>query len=151
MQKENKKYLQPNRLTRVSASTGRIEFRAVVENDVTVDNIKDSDFWSLVSTNFINAGTLPRIEIIPDDVSWLIDAVILDRSKSHAVVYPINQVEFKNVEQKGDAADGLFVKYRGPANKFAVINSKGNVIREGFQRKEDADNFLREHRKVISI
>jgi hypothetical protein len=149
MSKDNK-ILNPNRFTRVNVSTGRVEFRAVVENDVTVEDIKDANFWSLVAIQFTTAGILPRIEIVPDDVSWLIDAVVVQSSKGHAVLKILNgPVDLSGAAENGvQSEDGLRVTYGGPHAKHRVVNGNGQVIKEGMT-KQEAELFLDNHRKVV--
>lgn len=152
MKKENEqKKLQPNRLKRIGVSTGRTEFRAVVENGTTVEDILKADYWSLVATQFVPAGTLPRVEIIPDDVSWLIDAVVVQCGKSHAVVKVLNgPIEFGSVEEEVVSDDGLKVTYGGPHVKFRVVNAGGQVIKDGME-KDEAHTFLKSHRKAVGM
>ncbi len=142
--------LAPSRLTRVGVMTGRTYFRAVVESGTTQADIEKADFWSLVATNFIQAGMLPRIEIVPDDMSWIIEAVVLQCGKTHAVVRTINKVEFSSVEEPVVDDDGFKISWGGPHAKHRVLDKNGGVVKDGMG-KEEAEIFLKSHRKAIGL
>lgn len=150
---ENRPTLAPSRLTRVGVMTGRTYFRAVVENDTTREDIEKPDFWSLVATQFVTAGQLPRIEIVPDDMSWLIDGVILSCGKTHAIVRVLNETTFdaSTDEPIIENDDGLRVSWGGPHSKFRVLNRDGGVVKDGIPTKEEANIFLKSHRKAITL
>lgn len=143
--------LHPSRLTRIGVMTGRTYFRAIVENDTTKEDIEKSEFWSLVATNFVKAGMLPRIEIVPDDLSWLVDAVVLQCGTTHAVVKILNHTEFGAISEPVVESDGLKVTWGGPHAKHRVVDGNGNVVKEGMASKEEAETFLKSHRKAIGL
>lgn len=145
------KKLSPSRLTRVGVMTGRTYFRAIVENDTKQEDIEKSDFWSLVASNFIQAGMLPRIEIVPDDLSWLVDAVVLQCGKTHAVVKTLNSTTLDAVSDIVVEADGFKVTWGGPHAKHRVVDGNGKVVKEGMASKEEAEIFLKSHRKAIGL
>lgn len=145
------KKLSPSRLTRVGVMTGRTYFRAIVENDTKQEDIEKSDFWSLVASNFIQAGMLPRVEIVPDDLSWLVDAVVLQCGKTHAVVKALSKTEFGEVGEPVVDEDGFKVGWGGQHGKYRVLDKNGNVVKGGMASKEEAEIFLKSHRKAIGL
>lgn len=151
MKKDEQAKLSPARLTRVGVMTGRTYFRAIVENETDVEDIQRADFWSLVATNFIQAGMLPRIEIVPDDLSWLVDAVVLQCGKTHAVVKILNHTPLDSVSDIEVEDDGLKITWGGPHAKHRVVDRDGKVVKEGMASKEEAEIFLKSHRKAIGL
>lgn len=144
------KKLQVRRLYLDHITSLQTYFRAIVENDVTEDDIKNPAFWSLVSSRFERAGDMCEIEIFPDDKSWYMRAKVADFGKTHAVVTPYSFVQIQPVSKIEEHGDGYRVEWGGAHEKHRVLDKENNVVKSGIIKRKDADDFLDNHRKAMA-
>ncbi len=103
-------------------------------------------FWAHHASQF---HAKDKIECFWDDGSQEITLRVLYASTVEAIVSPIGDLVVHDKKEVG-ANDTYEVIWAGPHAKHRVQTKDGKkVIRDGFATKEQAEDFRREHQKVV--
>ena len=147
------KFLNPNRFKIASVGQGRIEYIATPEAGTTLEEVLDPAYWGLVASDVSRAQGMPHIEIIPDDLAYHADLLVVGASATLVKTKVIHHVQWE-VETMDVEPDtkGYTVAFKGSILKFCVIDGQGNVVAgsEG-KSKLEAQAFLKEHLKVLGM
>lgn len=137
------KILGPGRMK--ASEFANTNYTVVVENDTTFEDIQKIEFWS---THAYKMRNLDRVTIVPDDTTWLADALVLQAGKNWARVRILNSYRL-DAEKSGTETDPHYVEWKGPHRKWEVIRRQdGEVIKSELQSREDAQLYMREHEKL---
>jgi len=144
---KNNVRIQPSRFNLINISSGRAEWRAIVEDSVKKKDVLNPAFWALVALKLRNSGVLPRIEIFPDNLEWLLEVVVTEIGKTHLVVKEVNYSDLtvKTADVKKSIPKEFVVKYAGPHSKWRVINPDGAVVKDKLENRKYAEDFLKNH------
>lgn len=112
-----------------------------VEQDITLDNLLDHDFWLHAPLNRIRP--FDEIVVFPEDGRWRAHLHVIETDETGLVLDVISFVEFPRVEAMRDAAG---IPYRimsdGPGKGYKV--RRGDDIEfKGFATRHAAEEFLR--------
>lgn len=116
---------------------------ASAEGDVTEDDVTNHAYWAHVS-RLMNPSD--EIIIIPASNEWRMHLYVLSVDSVGAAVAVLAKHDFREMATEAlDAGDAFTVRWRGPYDRFGVVRKDtGEVIKAGFQSKEDALAFLRD-------
>jgi hypothetical protein len=90
------------------------------------------------------------IEVWPDDGSFRAELVVRDCGQLWAKVEVLSRKDFGEVESKSDDPQ-YEVVYAGPHHKHRVVRvSDKEVIRHGFETKDAAQDWLKNHQKALA-
>lgn len=112
----------------------------------------DPSYWSFVASDM---RPYDKIQVRVDDGTWYGELLVKGCDRTWAAVewlpgFPM-ALSTQDVAQTEAKQMSFDVKWRGPACLFSVVNTKsGAVVKDGFQRKDDAYAYLREHIKTIT-
>jgi hypothetical protein len=127
----------------------RNEWVANVEHGVTTDDIQDPSFWSLMASQL---KPYDHIEARAEDGSWVAYLIVTgcDRTWARMAVDRIVKLTTGDIAQT-QAAVMHNVLWKGPQLKYSVIRlSDSENIKPGFQTKDEAYQWLREHERVAA-
>ena len=139
---------KPTRL--VSAEHTRHVWLVTVPPDISFEQTHQPDFWAHVGAQ-LRPGA--RIEVMPEDMSWFGELMVLECDRLWAKVAPLRFVELAGVNpDKGQSlAAGYRVEYKGPTKKHCVLRTSDNtIVQEGIALKVDAEAWIREHVQVLA-
>lgn len=111
---------------------------------VEVEELLNPDYWVHVSKNF-KAGD--RIEAIPEDRHYFAELFVLAASKNFIKVILL-RAHVLIADPKPVEEEGYTIKFAGRA-KWRVIQGK-KVLKEGLDSKEEAEKWLKEHKKEMA-
>ncbi len=128
----------------------RTIYLATPEAGVTLEQIQKPEFWAHVSHRL---KAMDRLEVQPEDNSYFAELLVLSASRISANVKLLRHVDLGGVVvEPDDAADcGMEVKWAGGVAKFRVIRKSDNVkVRDGFETKAAATEWMHEHAKALA-
>jgi len=122
------------------------------EQGTTKKDIMTPSYWSHVAAQF---RPYDRIEVRVDDGTYFAELLILacDRTwaKVHELTFHSLTTSDVSMTQASEEMAEFDVKWNGPANKFIVLRKSDNeVIKKGFDDKEEAQKFLSGYMKTIN-
>jgi hypothetical protein len=127
----------------------RQSWHATPSADDTPESILDPKWWVHVGRQ-MKAGD--RIEILPETHDWYAEAIVIDAgntwgAKVAFVLGPVRLANDAAVEQSPD----FEVKWAGPNAKFRVLRKSDNaVVKDNCQTREEAESWVKSHRKALA-
>lgn len=123
------------------------DYRAMVEPNVTLNDILDPVFWSDVSGQSFN-GVMNSIEVVWKDKSQIVDLVVLDYGKAHARVFIKNHYVLNTGAEVVTIDNRAYVLQYGDESKWRVVRKvDSEVLETGLETKELALAALDEYIK----
>lgn len=117
------------------------------EEGTKFEDLLREDFWSAVSYKFKPADI---IEIHAEDGSYFAELYIRAAGRNWAKVAVLRKVDLDPVEAQFSMPE-FETAWKGPARKFAVIRlSDKEIIKDGFDTKEQAADYIRGHVKALA-
>lgn len=129
------------------AEYDRQEWIANCEYGTTVEDILDPSYWSMST---LRIKPYDHIEARAEDGSWIAHLIVtgVDRSWAKVVIDRVIKLTTSDVSMTQAAAKHE-VSWKGPQYKYSVIRlSDSERIKEGFQSKDEAYAWMREHERV---
>lgn len=126
----------------------RSEWVANAPEGVTVEDITEPGFWSLMASQM---SPYDRVEVRADDGTWVAECLVTgcDRTWAKVHVLAVHKLSSADVSQTQSAK--YLTKYRGPQNKWSVIRQADQVaIKEGCQTQDEAIAWMKEHEKTVA-
>lgn len=129
-----------------------IEFARQTHHVVPEDGTKFEDilkevFWSMVAYKFKPSDI---IEVHAEDGSYYAQLYVRACGSNWAKVSPILVARFED-EVKAPDSDEFKIEWKGPHRKFAVIRISDNeCIKDGFELRELAANYMKSHQKMMA-
>ena len=112
-------------------------FRVRPEDKTPTEMFEVEGFWAHVSHQFRPGD---RLEVLPDDYSYLAEYMVIDAGKLYAKVKQVNYTDFSG---KIDVPAGYEVRHRGPKG-WCVLRGK-DVLAEQLGTAAKAQAWLDEH------
>lgn len=136
-----------NRLT--LAETIRNVFQATVEPTISREDLRDPKFWCHVAKQF---QPYTRIEVVTDDGQYFCELIVLSSGNNWAKVQELRYIELgSKVADVDESRSEYEVAWKGPVRKHAIIRkADGEIIKEGFVQKDEADMAMRAYIKAIT-
>lgn len=129
------------------ASHYRTRYAAVVDDGTSVDDLKRPEFWCHVANKLRQTDV---IEVLPEDGSFFAELLVLKTGIGFAKVMLLRHVDLEGQETDGDS-DLVHVQWKGPHRKHSVIRkSDGEILRDGFATKADAEIFARDYERTVA-
>lgn len=143
---------QERKLQALSGS--RLQFAEQVRNlwQVTVpvntnpDDLLNPPFWAHVA---LRLRVKDRIEVWSEDGQWYTELLVVDRDRNWAKCHPLMGVIGLSKDVSEEQANAGFaeaqfeVMWRGPRKWSVVRKSDRNVVHEGEETKDGAENWLK--------
>lgn len=121
---------------------------ATPEAKQTLDDLSEPSYWAHVASKM-----RPWDVVIAraDDGAWFAVLLVLACDRQWAKVHILSEHNLTTADLSQSQNDAYQVKWQGPHAKFAVIrNSDKTVLKNGFQLRDDADLWVREHNKAMA-
>lgn len=112
----------------------------------SLKDLQDPSYWANVTGKL---RPLDRIEIVPEDMSYFAELIVLASGRNYAKVKLLQKfdIDEKEVEADKDEYRIHFV----PSRQFRVTRIRDNkIMQENLQTKEDAATWLAMHRKEVA-
>lgn len=150
MQEGKMTQLAPNRVQLVEHA--RQKWHATPETGTPPDALLDPKFWAHYSVNsniVIRPGHL--IECYAEDGAYFMELLVRDTSRGGIRVVELRRVVFDKVEEVAESFEDHEIKWQGSKIKWAVIRkSDRKKLNDGFEEKDQATQWLRDHRKAFA-
>lgn len=137
--------ITPNRMR--LAEFDRHEWVANAELGVTVEDIQDPGYWSHMAAQL---KPYDHIEVRSEDGTWIAFLIVMgcDRTWAKVAIDRVLKLTTKDVSMS--QAQRHSTVWKGPQHRFAVIRtSDSEIVKSGFQTKQEADSWTLEHEKVM--
>lgn len=138
--------LIPARLKSNLQGYAYINYLATIEPEHTFEDIQKPSYWAHVARIL---QPMARIEVIPDDMSWYAEVMVVATDRASARVAVLRHVDLDAGEAEA-IPETHEVKYHGAHKKWSVIRKEDrSVVKDGLQTKEEAIRYLRDHIRTI--
>lgn len=131
----------------VLAEQGRNVWRVTVPGGVTLEEAIQPKFWAHVASKF---RLYDRVEIIPDDGSWLADAIVRDVARHAATLGILNKWDLEPVEVVGDMID-FDIEHLASLGWCVNRKSDGARLVERLNTKSQAAGWIAENGKSYQV
>ncbi len=147
---ENKEPVRAQKLTLdrfKGAEYERLVYRVVPKDGTPLEALREPMYWSHVAAQLRPTAI---IEVIPDDMSYFAELLVISCGNNWATVEILRHVPFATAQSVIAEASAYEVKWKGPHHKFAVIRKADNeAVQTGFARAEDGAQWLAEHKTAL--
>ena len=114
----------------------------------TVEDLTNPGYWAHMASLLT---PYDHIEVRAEDGSWIANLIVIQTDRSWAKVMLVSKFNLLETEVAPSSMAKHKVEWKGPQHRFAVIRLADQVVvRSGFQNKDEANSWMREHEKVIS-
>ena len=114
----------------------------------TIDDLTNPAYWAHMAAQLT---PYDHIEVRAEDGAWIANLIVIQVDRSWAKMMLVSQYNLLETEAMPSAIAQHKVEWKGPQHRFAVIRLADQVsVRGGFQTKDEASAWMREHEKVIS-
>ena len=130
------------------AALVRQQWAADVEYGVTLEDIQDPAYWSMMG---MYMKPYDLIEARAEDGSWIAFLIVTgcDRTWAKVAVDRVVNLTTSDVALS-QVAPKHKVDWKGPHRKYSVIRlSDSENVHDGFQSREEAYSWMRDHEKVV--
>lgn len=128
------------------AEFARSVWNVTPEHGTTFEDVCRDEYWQM-ARNELRVGD--RIELIAEDGAWYAELIVLCLKPRGVQVGAIRHVSFEDEAEQGAGSEDFLVKWRSPRSRFAVMRkADGQVLKEGFDQKEEAQSWLADHLKT---
>jgi hypothetical protein len=126
----------------------RSHWQATVNHGTSPDDLKDPNYWAHVALK-LKVGD--RIDACAETGEWYAQLVVRKCDRISAVVGFIHLVEFnENVEPMEEDSE-YEVMWAGQHHKWRIMRVADNeVVKHGFETREDARQGIREYLKALA-
>ena len=114
----------------------------------TVEDLTNPGYWAHMAALLT---PYDHIEVRAEDGSWIANLIVIQTDRSWAKVMLTSKFNLLDTEALPSNIAQHKVEWKGPQHRFAVIRLVDQaVVKNGFQTKDEATGWMREHEKVIS-
>lgn len=119
----------------------------VPEHGTKFDDILKETYWSMVAYKL---KPCDLIEVHAEDGSYYAQLYVRSCGRNWAKVSPLMIAKFEDdVATPGDAE--YKVEWKGPHRRFSVLRISDNeIIKDGFELREQADAYVKSHIKTMA-
>lgn len=131
------------------ADLERQQWVANVEYGVTLEDIQDPAYWSMMA---MRMKPYDSIEARAEDGSWIAYLIVTGCDRTWAKVAVDRVVSLTTADVSlSQIGPKHKVEWKGPQRKYSVIRlSDAENVHDGFQSRDDAYMWLRDHEKVVA-
>ncbi len=116
----------------------------------TPEQLEDPAYWAHCAKRL---NVWDRIVARSEDGSWMAEFVVVERGNLYARVRPLPgypmSLQVSEPDVDSSMPTGYAVKWTGPHSKYAVTRN-GDKLRDRFENKGSASQWLREHLKGVA-
>ena len=130
----------------------RETWEAVVPAETKMDELLSPKYWVHVAAKL---RKMSIINVLSEDEHWFAELIVLGSGTGYAKVKCLRHVNFYDegakAEEESSIPSDLLVKWAGPHDKYRVERvSDKHVLKSGFQKKQDAESWARQHEALIA-
>lgn len=119
-----------------------------VPNGTVVEQVLEPAVWSNVAKKLIAAD---EVKVMPFDMTWRALLIVRARSNLEAVVQVLSYDTLGPAADLTLAGSPYEVKFVNADRKWGVFRvGGGDMLRDEFQTREDAERYARNHTKLIA-
>lgn len=128
------------------------DYQVVLDTAVTLEDALEPEFWRHINShNPPRLRRFDRIQIIPEDGSFVADLIVLATGKGFAKLAVLNKVVLECDSDEPIELRSTEVKWRGPALKYVVERkSDNNRLKTGFDTRGEAEVAARDYERVTA-
>ena len=136
--------LQPERMR--LAEYDRQDWVINCEPEITVEDILEPGYWAHVAQLM---KPYDHIEARAEDGTWVADLVVTGCDRTWAKVALKQQYHLTSKDVSLSQANKHEVQWKGPQLRWATVRTDDRaIVKAGFQTKEEAGAWTKEHEKV---
>lgn len=125
----------------------RTRYAAVADDGTTVEDLQRPEFWCHVANKL---RQMDVIEVLSEDASYFAELLVMKTGVGFAKVMLLRKVDLEESAAEDDGAM-VSVQWKGPHRKHSVIRkSDGEILRDGFVTKADAEIFARDYERTVA-
>ena len=144
-----KRRLQAHRFAINQGTQFHNVFRAVPEDGTILDDMLDADYWQHVAQLM---RPWDRVQVEAENGSFYAELIVQTADRLTANVRPIAYADLSvGAPSDGDIPTGFRVEWAGPISKWRVLDSRSNVVKEGYQNKSVAIQWISNHAKSLRL
>lgn len=128
------------------AEQSRNIFSVTVPVDVKREQVIDEAFWQHVSKSLAPGN---RIEVMPDDMGWYMELMVLGSGNLYAHVAELRYVDLTGFTAPVDMPSAYKVEWAGPHAKWRVRRGE-DVMEKQFQTKKEAQQWAENHIAAVN-
>ena len=134
--------------SRVSLTEFARQAHHVVPEDGTkIEDILREEYWSMVAYKFKPCDI---IEVHSEDGSYFAELYVRAVGKNWVKVALLRKVELEPAQKAMDAPE-YEATWKGPHRKFSAIRTSDNqIIQDGFDSREQAIDYIKNHMKAMA-
>ena len=139
--------MQPTRMK--LAQYERQDWIANAEPHHTIEDILKPGYWSHMAAQMV---PYDHIEVRAEDGSWVAYLLVVQSDRLWAKVVLTSKIDLVSADEMPSATPQHKVEWKGPQRRFGVVRTDDSeVVRDGFQTKDEARLWMREHEQTISV
>jgi hypothetical protein len=125
-----------------------VRYRASLPRDVTLENVTESSIWSVIAEQL---RPYDRIAAVAHDESFWCELLVRSAINGRVAIVMLNSVELPaGIEDTTDNWPPGYTLSRNEKEGWVITRDKDNVVmgstkRHGFQTKEQARRYLKDH------
>ena len=147
IEKNRSVMMQPSRMK--LAEYERQDWIANAEPHHTVEDILKPGYWAHMAAQMT---PYDHIEVRAEDGSWVAYLLVVQADRLWAKVVLTNKIDLVSAEEMPSTTPQHRVEWKGPQRRFGVVRVEDSeVVRDGFQTKDEARLWMREHEQTISV
>lgn len=129
------------------AEYARQRHHVVPEEGTKFEDLQKEEYWAAVAYMFKPCDI---IEVHAEDGSYYAELYIRACGRNWAKVAVLNKTALEPVEAKVTRPE-FETAWKGPARKFGVVRvSDGEIIKDGFDTREQAADYIKGHVKALA-
>lgn len=118
------------------------------EYGVTLDAVMQPEYWAHVA-HMLRPGYC--VILTAADMSWRAELMVRAASRTEALMGLVSHAEFGAAADVAPDNPDYEIKWRGPARKYSVLRrSDGAVVKEDFQAREQAAQWIKNHLQAMA-
>lgn len=118
----------------------------LAERELPQEAVLAPAFWSNVAGKL---RPLDRIEVMDEDGRWLLVLLVRAVGEREAIVAPLWSAELQSqATLSAPAGEDMKPAWRGFKHKWTVVRGD-TVLRTGMNAREEAEDWIRAHRKAL--
>ena len=142
--KPRPKMLAESKFALATYATNR--WSVTLEHGVSYERVFEPDFWAHVARK-MRIGDI--VELHAEDTTFFAELYVVAAHRLAAKVVELRRFDLAGSAEVLANASPLTVKYRGPHNRYCIMNGE-NVVQSGFQTAEEAEVAKANHAKTFA-
>lgn len=130
------------------AEYARQRHHVVPEDGTKFEDLLKEEYWAAVAYMF---KPCDLIEVHAEDGSYYAELYVRACGRNWAKVAVINKVMLEPISAAKATRPEFEAAWKGPSRKFSVVRVSDNeIIRDGFDTREQAEEYIRGHIKALA-